>query len=145
MMTGGVDGCGQLFPEIRRRDLLKIGSLGLVGLSLPNMLQKAHAEGLRAGSAKSCILFYLEGGPAQQDMWDMKPKAPLEIRGEFRPIATTNPGVEVCEHLPMLSRQMHHLALIRSVHHRIVDHNAGAYYMLTGRPPLDGGRLIVKD
>ena len=141
-----VDGrYGSEFPEVTRRDLLQIGSLGLVGLSLPDMLQTAQAKGLRAGAAKSCILFYLEGGPAQQDMWDMKPNAPREIRGEFRPIASTIPGIDVCEHLPLLSRQMHHLALIRSVHHRIVDHNAGTYYMLTGRSPIVGGKLIVKD
>jgi len=75
----------------------------------------------------------------------MKPDAPAEVRGEFKPIATTVPGIQVCEYLPMLSQQMHHLALIRSVHHRIVDHNAGTYYMLTGRSPVAGGRLIVRD
>ncbi len=144
-MTDLIDRCGQRFSEITRRDLLQIGSLGLVGLSLPDVLHSVQAEGLRAGAAKSCILFYLEGGPAQQDMWDMKPTAPVEVRGEFQPIATSIPGVEVCEHLPMLCRQMHHLAQIRSVHHRIVDHNAGTYYMLTGRSPVAGGRLIVKD
>lgn len=133
------------FPEITRRELLQIGSLGLVGLNLPGMLQAAKVQGLRPGAAKSCILFYLEGGPAQQDLWDMKPEAPSAYRGEFRPIATKQPGLHVCEHLPMLAKQMHHLAQIRSVHHKVVDHNAGTYYMLTGRSPVDGGRLIVED
>jgi hypothetical protein len=140
---------GELPPRlaagINRRDLLQVGSLGLVGLSLPDLLRAARQKGLRAGSAKSCILFFLEGGPAQQDMWDMKPAAPVEVRGEFQPIQTSAPGIEVCEHLPMLARQMHHLALVRSVHHRVNDHNAGAYYMLTGRHPVQAGRLIVRD
>jgi hypothetical protein len=90
-------------------------------------------------------VFFLEGGPAHQDLWDMKPEAPSEVRGEFRPISTSVPGVQVCEHLPMFARQMHRIALVRSVHHKIVDHNAGAYYALTGRAPLNGKGLIVRD
>jgi hypothetical protein len=85
----------------------------------------------------------MEGGPAHQDLWDLKPEAPLEYRGEFRPIPTTVPGIQVCEHLPLLARQMHHFAQVRSVHHDINDHNAGAYYTLTGRSPRDGSQLIV--
>ncbi len=73
----------------------------------------------------------------------MKPEAPVEYRGEFKPIPTTVPGLQVCEHLPLLARQMHHAALVRSVRHTIVDHNAGAYYALTGYSPMDGSRLIV--
>ncbi len=73
----------------------------------------------------------------------MKPEAPEEIRGEFRPIETTVPGVWFCEHLPRLSRQAHHLSLVRSVHHTIGDHNAGYYYAVTGRDPASGGRLIT--
>ena len=82
-------------------------------------------------------------GPGAQDLWDMKPDAPEGVRGEFRPIATTVPGLLFCEHLPMLAKQAHHLTLVRSVHHTIGDHNAGAYYALTGRDPLAGGRLIT--
>ena len=66
------------------------------------------ALGTKAG-AKSLILFFLEGGPAHQDLWDMKPDAPEAIRGEFRPIATTVPGLQFCEHLPLLAQQAHHL------------------------------------
>jgi hypothetical protein len=130
---------------IPRRDLVRVGSLGLVGLSLPELVGSAQSQGLRAGAAKSCLLFFLEGGPAQHDMWDMKPNAPADVRGEFQPIASSVPGIDVCEYLPMLARHMHHLALVRSVHHEIVDHNAGTYYMLTGRHPVSGGKLIVKD
>ena len=89
------------------------------------------------------ILMFLEGGPAHQDTWDMKPDAPESIRGEFRPIETTVPGLSFCEHLPLLAKQAHHLALIRSVHHTIGDHNAGAYFAMTGKDPLVNGRLIT--
>ena len=123
-----------------------MGSLALAGLSLPELIgAETQADGVPRGKAKSCIVFFLEGGPAHQDLWDLKPQAPLEVRGEFRPAATSVPGVSVCEHLPMVARSMHHFAQIRAVHHKIVDHNAGAYYMLTGRSPLAGGRLIISD
>ena len=75
----------------------------------------------------------------------MKPDAPADIRGQFQPIATTVPGVQVCEYLPLLSKQMGHLTLIRSVHHTVLDHNAGQLYALTGRPPLRGTQLIQDD
>lgn len=130
---------------VSRRELLRIGSLGIAGLSLPELLRAADQRGLRRGAAKSCLLFFLEGGPAHQDMWDMKPRAPREVRGEFQPIATSVPGIDVCDHLPLLAKQMHHLALVRSVHHKIVDHNAGAYYALTGRYPVAQGKLIVSE
>jgi len=134
---------------LTRREMLHVGSLGATGLVLPQLL-RADATGGRSTQvpsrhAKSCILFFLEGGPAHQDLWDMKPAAPSEVRGEFEPIATTVPGVNVCEHLPLLAKEMRRVALIRSVHHKVVDHNAGAYYMLTGRSPVLGDRLIIRD
>jgi len=125
-----------------RRDVLRAGSLGAVGLTLPTLL--AAQSKAPAAKARSCILFFLEGGPAHQDLWDMKPEAPAEYRGEFQPISSSLVSVPVCEHLPMLARQMQHFALIRSVHHKIVDHNAGAYYMLTGRSPVNSGGLILR-
>lgn len=141
-----------LTASVTRRDLLQIGSLGTVGLSLLELLQvnSACATGAKgvdgnSGRAKSCILVFLEGGPAHQDMWDMKPDAPEQVRGEFGPIDSSLPGVPVCEHLPFLSKQMHRLTLVRSVQHKIVDHNASCYYMLTGRSPVAGGRLIIRD
>jgi hypothetical protein len=132
----------QLCDGLRRRDVLRVGSAGLLGLglTLPRLLQ-ARTE--RRNRARSMILFVLEGGPAHQDLWDMKPDAPIGVRSEFRPIETTVPGLWFCEHLPLLTQQAHHLALVRSVHHTIGDHNAGAYYALTGRLPLVGGRLIT--
>ncbi len=138
------DQTSQAFARrVTRRGLLHVGALSAVGLSLPQLLAAESAAPRRPRRAKACILFFLEGGPSHIDLWDMKPNAPAEVRGIFEPIETTLPGVAVCEHLPLLSRQMHHLALIRSVHHGIVDHNAGAYYMLTGRNPVNGGQLIV--
>ena len=98
--------------QLSRRELVQAGSLGLVGLSLPRLLQADTAS--IAPRAKSCILFFMEGGPAHQDLWDMKPEAPVEYRGEFKPIASSFTGVPVCEHLPLLSKQMHRFALIRS-------------------------------
>ena len=87
----------------------------------------------------------MEGGPSQIDTFDLKPEAPEEVRGIFKPIATTVPGVRVCDHLPLLADRMHHFAQVRSVHHTVNDHNAGAYYALTGRSPVDGSRLIIAD
>lgn len=139
-----------MHPTITRREVLLAGALGTLGLGLDSL---AAAENkLPAGPrrparriAKSCILFFLEGGPAHQDLWDLKPSAPAEVRGEFRPIHTSAPGIQVCEHLPLLAKQMQHVALVRSVHHSVVDHNAGAYYALTGRSPFNRGQLIIRD
>src|SRR5262245_5890694 len=99
---------------ISRRDVLRVGGLGLLGLTLPNLLRAedterrrharpAAAKGKAVGSAKSCILSYLAGGPSQPDMWDMKPDAPVESRGEFKSVPTTVPGIRMCEHLPRVA------------------------------------------
>jgi hypothetical protein len=108
---------------ITRRESLKAGALGILGgFSLPDLLQAEEAR-RRSGRAKSVIVLYLLGGAATQDMFDLKPDAPVEVRGEFRPIATNVPGIQVCEHLPRLSRWMHQIALIRSLNHRAGCHN----------------------
>ena len=132
------------FQDLSRRHALKLGALGLVGLSLPELLRAevTPIQRVGGGRAKACILYCMEGGPAHQDLWDMKPDSPREYRGEFEPISTSVPGIHVCEHLPMLARQMHHVAQVRSVHHTINDHNAGTYYALTGRSPDEGNELI---
>ena len=87
--------------------------------------------------AKSTILFFLCGGASHVDTWDMKPDAPLEYRGPFQPIATSAPGIRLSEHLPLLAKQAHHLALVNSVDGRVNtnDHHAGYYYNLTGHVP----------
>jgi len=87
----------------------------------------------------------MEGGASHIDLWDMKPDAPAEVRGIFSPIQTKTPGITVCDQLPQSSKLWHHLAQVRSVRHGITDHNAGLYYMLTGRYPVEGSKLIVAD
>lgn len=130
----------RLCDGLRRRDVLRVGTAALAGLALPGLLRAASSKSTKV---KSVILFFLEGGPAHQDLWDMKPDAPVEIRGEFKPIVTTVPGLSFCEHMPLLAQQAHHLTLVRSVHHTIADHNAGAYFALTGKEPVVSGRLIT--
>ena len=122
-------------PRLSRRQMLQVGAAGALGLSLPRLLQ---AEAQRtaanmAARADACILLFLNGGPSHLDMWDMKPDAPAEVRGEFRAIATTVPGVQLSEHLPRLARQMHRCSLVRSVHHSVNNsHAAAVYCALTG-------------
>ena len=96
------------FPAVSRRELLRIGGASLLGLSLPQLLAAEEAQGRDHLSSRRCVIvIHLNGGPSHLDMWDMKPDAPAEIRGEFKPIATSLPGVQLCEHLPRLARQMH--------------------------------------
>src|SRR5262245_54664182 len=98
-----------LIRSTSRRQLLQVGGLGMIGLSLPQLLKAelqpaATAQnGGTASSVKSCVLFILHGGPSQLDTFDMKPDAPAEVRGEFKPIMTTVPGVQIVEHLPRLA------------------------------------------
>src|SRR5438552_16901853 len=124
--------------------MLQAGAISYLGLSLPQLLRAddRHSTRTEKRTADACILVFLNGGPSHLDMWDMKPDAPAEIRGEFRPIATTVPRVQLCEHLPRLARQMHHCAVIRSVHHSINNAHAAAVYCgLTGhdRGEIGGG------
>src|SRR5581483_10836725 len=119
-------------PAVRRRDFLQAGALSLFGLGLPEVLRAAPTAGKRR--AKACILVFMWGGPAQQDTWDMKPEAPVDYRGEFQPIATTVPGLRICEHLPRLAARAHRLALIRSMCHNDVDHTSATHWLLTGKP-----------
>jgi hypothetical protein len=118
--------------------MLQVGASSLLGLSLPKLLR---ADAVRA-SADSCIIVFLNGGPSHLDMWDMKPAAPAEIRGEFRPVPTTVPGVQFCEHLSRTARHMHRCTLIRSAHHSVNNaHAAAVYTALTGhdRGEIGGG------
>jgi len=97
-----------------RRSFLKIGSLGLGGLSLTELLRAEAANDVR-GSKRAVIMVYLPGGPPHQDMFDLKLEAPAEIRGEFRPVSTTVPGIQICEHLPRLAKLADKFAIIRSM------------------------------
>ena len=105
-----------------RRNFLRIGSLGGAGLTLPGLLRAEAASGGR--SSKSVIMIYLVGGPPHQDMFDLKPNAPKEIAGPWRPIATTVPGMEICEAFPMLASMAERFVTIRSVVGSQAGHDA---------------------
>jgi hypothetical protein len=114
--------------SIQRRSFLKIGSLAMGGLGLPQLLQAEKAAGGSQG--KSVIMIVLPGGPPHLDMYDLKPDAPAEIRGEFKPIASTVPGIEICELLPGIASVMDKVAIIRSLYGGLNDHNV--HQCLTG-------------
>ncbi|WP_417382504.1 DUF1501 domain-containing protein [Gimesia sp.] len=126
---------------MQRRQFLVASGLGFAGMSFgkPASVKSAPQTQTAPGrkTAKSTILFFLCGGASHLDMWDMKPQAPSNYRGMFSPIQTSAPGVQLCEHLPMLSKQAHHLAVINSVGATVNtnDHHAGYYYNLTGHIP----------
>jgi hypothetical protein len=134
----------RLCDGVNRRELLRAGGLSLFGgMTLPRLLQAGNASRkIRRGPARSVILFNLLGGPSHQDMFDLKPDAPAEIRGEFRPIATSLPGVRVCEHLPATARGMHRTCLIRTVTHNYNAHNPLA--MMTGFAGGENGQIFAK-
>jgi hypothetical protein len=131
------NGCDDfLRTKLSRRAVLKVGGLGLAGLSLPSLLQAEANPRKRKATARSVILLFQFGGASHLDTFDPKPSAPREIRGEFATIKTRVPGILVSEHLPRLARITDTFALVRSVHHTRSSHNPGAYYSLTGREPL---------
>jgi Protein of unknown function (DUF1501) len=123
--------------RLDRREFLAAGAAGLLGLGLADIL-RAEAAGNTASTrrpATGMIQIWLSGGPSTIDMWDLKPDAPVEIRGEFRPIETVEPGVSITEHMPGLAQVMNHCALIRSLGHTITAHGPGTTYMATGNRP----------
>jgi hypothetical protein len=131
-------------PRLSRRTLLRAGAVGLLGLG------GNHLEGLRTaraaagsaaprGRAKACIFIFLSGGLAQHDSFDPKPQAPDNVRGEFQPIPTRTPGIQICEHLPLLAQRSHLWSLVRSLTHPSNDHSAGHQIMLSGRTALPPG------
>ncbi len=119
--------------RISRRSALRIGPAALFGTGLSPAISALAATS--AGKAKNVIMVWLDGGPSTIDMWDLKPEAPDHIRGEFKPISTRAPGIQICEHFPALAQVMDRCLLIRSVTHPIPAHGPGAQYLLTGRLP----------
>lgn len=123
-----------------RRQILEVGGISLLGLSWPKLLHavdSSRSESAARGSfgrARSCVVIFLWGGPGQQDLWDLKPAAPAEIRGEFRPVATNVPGIQIGELLPALAQQADKFTIVRSVSHRDSEHGSAAYMALTGHP-----------
>jgi len=137
---------------VSRREFLRVGGLSLFGgLAVPQLLQATEQRGSRKGRAKSVILFNLLGGPSHMDMFDMKSLAPAEVRGEFRPIATSLTGLQICEHLPNTAKLMHKACLIRTISHTYNSHDplpimtgfTGANPQLQAQPsdPPDIGAL----
>jgi hypothetical protein len=121
-----------------RRDFLKIGTAGLLGLGLPDLLRleaRCDSSTKNKRKARGVILVWLAGGPATIDMWDLKPDAPDGIRGEFKPIDTNVPGVHIGEHLPKMARVMDRCLLVRSLQHSIAAHGPGTVYLTTGNRP----------
>ena len=137
---------------VTRRDFLRIGSVGALGLSLglPQYLAQAAETGGR-GKAKAAIFVRLGGGPSHLDTFDLKPGAPDTHRGEFRPIATNVDGVQICEHLPKLAQCAEKYAILRGVSHTLAAHELGTLYMGTGNRPLPSlsfpsyGAVVTKE
>jgi len=125
-----------------RRHLLKVGGLGMLGLTLPRLLRAAERKDGPPPRARSVIFLFQFGGPSHLDTFDPKPEAPDGIRGPLKTIPTRAEGISICEHLPRLARVMDKVTLIRSMHHEMKNHNSASYYALTGHaPPLDDIRL----
>jgi hypothetical protein len=129
-------------PRLPRRTAIQVGSVGLLGLGMNHVagLRVAAGETGRAATSKRSVIYiFLSGGLAQHDSFDLKPEAPAQIRGEFHPIATRTPGIQICEHLPMLAQRSHLWALVRSLTHPSNDHSLGHHIMLTGRSDAPPG------
>ena len=121
---------------VRRRDFLKAGFLGGIGLSLANYLRLAEAGEVSGRPATAGIFIDLQGGPSHMDTFDLKPNAPAEYRGQFNPIKTNVPGIEISEHLPLLARCADKYAILRGVSHTLAAHQLGSEYVNTGNRPL---------
>jgi hypothetical protein len=122
---------------VSRRSFLRVGFLGLAGLTLAGRLRlkAAAADQGKTSRDTAVILFWLGGGPSHIDMYDLKPEAPVEFRGEFKEIATSVPGIKIGEHLPLEARHMDKMSVVRSVTHTNAGHGMGTHWMLTGYVP----------
>jgi hypothetical protein len=125
-----------------RRAALRIGGAGMLGLTLPRILRAAEAQTARPAKAKSVVFLYQFGGPSHVDTFDMKPEAPDGVRSHFGQIASSVPGLPICEMLPETAKVIDKVTLVRTVYHNMKNHNSASYYALTGHaPPLDDIRL----
>jgi hypothetical protein len=128
--------------SLPRRKLLQIGGSGFLGLTVPRLLAAAEQTSRLIARAKSVIFLFQFGGPSHIDTFDLKPDAPDGVRSEFDSIATSLPGLRVCDQLPRTAKVMDKVTLVHSVHHTMKNHNSAAYYALTGHaPPVDDIRL----
>jgi uncharacterized protein (DUF1501 family) len=135
--------------HLTRRQLLQVGGIGMLGLGLPQLLSAGAPTAGRRGSARSCIFLCLYGGASQIDTWDMKPGAPAEYRGPYKPIATATPGTHITELMPRLARLSNRYCLIRSMTHNQADHTQANRILLSGhaRPAADDpsyGSVLAK-
>ena len=123
-----------LSRPITRRRSLSIGAAAF-GLSLPRLLAAEAQNGAnqKPARARSVVILYLNGGPSQLDMWDLKPNASEEVRGTFQPISTTVPGTQICEHLPRMAQLAHKYTIVRSMTHDEADHLRAGHWIMTGR------------
>lgn len=127
---------------VTRRELLRAGGLGLLGLGLPEVLAAERERPSPGGRARSVIFLFLFGGPSQLETFDMKPEAPEKIRGPYRPIASRTPGLRICEHLPGLAKLSDKYCVVRSMTHDFNDHSGAGHYIQTGKRwhiPIGGG------
>lgn len=121
---------------VKRRDMLKAGALTVGGLSLSSFNRMAAAGQLKPGGAKRAIFIELNGGPSHMDTFDLKPNAPDEVRGSFKPISTNVPGIQISEHLPKLAQCMDKFVILRGVSHTLAAHRLGREYVNTGSKPI---------
>src|SRR5258708_27399073 len=124
-----------LCSGVNRRSFLQAGAAAMAGLTLPNLLklQAAGAVDEKKAKIRNCITLFLVGSPGHLDTWDMKPDAPEDIPGKVKPISTSVPGVQICEHFPRMARIMDRVALIRSLHYTTgASHENGQRWMMTG-------------
>ena len=126
------------FPALSRRELIRAGGLSLLGLTSAQLATLRKAQAVSPSTAKhqqnSCVFLFLFGGPSQIDLWDMKPDASVEIRGDFRPVSSRVPGIQLCEHLPGLTAQMDKVCLVRSMQHEMNVHGPACSEIFSGRP-----------
>ena len=120
---------------VTRRDILHLGFLSAFGLSTTDLFRLQAKATSKTGKELSCILIWLDGGPTHLDTFDPKPNAPVEVRGPFKPISTSVPGIQICEHLPQTAKIMKDVALVRSLTHELGNHDTGSHYLLTGHRP----------
>lgn len=119
---------------MRRRDFLKVGALTGLGLTLPELIRGREAAAAAGKKPANVIFLFLDGGPSHLETFDLKPEAPAEIRGEFKPIETNVSGIRICEHLPKTAQAMNLFTILRSVSHNDSNHGAGNHFMTTGMP-----------
>ena len=141
-----------LCDGVSRRQFMRIGGLGVLGLTLPQLLgARASLAGTASpsascfGRARRCILLYMWGGPPHHDTFDMKPDATAEVRGEFSPIHTNVPGIFISDNLPLLSQHADKFTIVRSVSHVNTKHKSQCHDMLTGNPyPATSGIITAR-